>query len=270
MRRVVLLTLAGLLAVGVSGAGAAVTRDVKALNSHFSPHRIIAVTDDSVRWTNNDAIPHTVTPFFSGNLMPGTPQTWVFNTQGTFPYECTFHYGMTGTVAVYNLYFAGPVSSVLYGKTAAMSGYAPDNSSVTINRMVNGTPNLVTSVTSNGMGRFTKSIPAVPGLYRADTGTRISALVRVNVKPRLAVTSRRKGKAYWITISTNPNQSGAKVVLERKKGFSWRKLATHTLGSGSKTVFKVVPTTRMSVRLRLTAPVGGYAKNTSGTLTLRP
>ena len=180
---------------------------------------------------------------------------------------------MTGTVSVYDLYFAGPSAPVLYGKTAAMTGYAPEGSTVNVNK-VGGLANPVATVTANAAtGKFTLSLPAVPGQYQAAVSVpsaRSSSLVRVKVKPKLKVTSRKRGGTCRITVSTTPNQAGAKMVLERKKGFSWRRLATHTLGSRSKTVFKVVPKAKMSVRLRLSVPVGGYAPNTSGTLTLRP
>jgi plastocyanin len=275
--RAVLLTLAGLLAVGVSGAAAA-ERNVSIKNNTFTPHRVIAVTDDSVKWTNNEVFAgrnHTVTSdtaalFDSPTLGLGGVFTHTFALHGVYSYHCAIHPFMHGVVAVYDLYFTAP-ASVVFGKTAAVSGYAVENSSVTIKRLNGGSPVVVTTVGANvTTGRFTASLPAVPDEYWAEDGARTSAHIKIAVKPKLTVKSRKKGKARWITVSTNPSQTGGKMLLERKKGHSWKKLATHTLGAGSKTVFKVVPTAKMHVRLRLSAPVGGYAKTTSGTLTLRP
>jgi plastocyanin len=271
--RVMLLALTGLLAVGVPTAGAAFTRDVAAANLRFTLQRMIAVTGDSVRWTNNDAMTvHSVTQIFQEDLVFGTPQIKLFNTPGTFAYHCRFHPGMIGTVSVYDLYFAGPSAAVLYGRTAAMTGYAPEGSTVDINKIGGLANPVATPVVNASTGKFTASILAVPGQYEAVTTSpaHMSSPVRVNVKPKLAVTKRHSGRTFWITVKATPNQSGATMVLERRKGFGWKKLASHNLGAASKTVFKVVTATKISVRLRLSAPVGGYAKTTSSTLTLRP
>jgi plastocyanin len=57
-----------------------------------------------VKWTNNDAIAHTVTSntgaFDSGNMAAGATYSYTFSTAGTYNYHCTYHSGMTGTVMV--------------------------------------------------------------------------------------------------------------------------------------------------------------------------
>jgi plastocyanin len=277
--RALVLALAGLLALGVSNAGAVVTRDVSIKNNLYMPQRAIALVGDTVRWKNNE-LPgpnrtHTVTSAAfpsSGAIVPGDEFTGVFGSVGSYPYYCEFHTFMRGTVAVYNLYLTGPASAVLFGKNAVLSGYAPEGSLVEINK-IGGAANPVASVSANALtGKFTASILAVPGQYQAVTASpaRTSSSVKVNVKPKLAVTKRHSGRTFWITVKATPNQSGATMVLERRKGFGWKRLASHNLGAASKTVFKVITATKISVRLRLSAPVGGYAKTTSSTLTLRP
>jgi plastocyanin len=278
--RVVWLALAGLLALGVSNAGAVVTRDVSIKNNLYTPQRVIALVGDTVRWRNNE-LPgpsriHTVTSVAfpssgAGAIVPGDEFTRVFGSVGSYPYHCEFHPFMQGRVSVYNLYLTGPASAVLFGKNALLSGYA-EGSPVEINK-IDGAANPVASVTANALtGKFTAPILAVPGQYEAVTTSpaHTSSPVRVNVKPKLAVTKRHSGRTFWITVKATPNQAGATMVLERRKGFGWKKLASHNVGAASKTVFKVITATRISVRLRLSAPVGGYAKTTSSTLTLRP
>ncbi len=72
----------------------------------FSPPTITVVVgvNNTVRWTNNDTAPHTVTAsdhsFDSGNLNPGDTWTYTFNTPGTYTYVCTYHPWMKGTVIV--------------------------------------------------------------------------------------------------------------------------------------------------------------------------
>jgi plastocyanin len=281
MRRVALIALAGVLAVSVSNAAAA-QRAVSIKNNAYTPGRAIAVAGDTVRWTNNEAPgpdrTHTVTSTdfpSSGALLPGEFFTsGVFVSPGTFAYHCDIHPFMQGTVAVYDLYFVGPGSSVRYGTGAPVSGYAPEAAgTVQINKVVSGVPSFVKTVAVNATtGKFATTIPAIPGQYQAVTTTpsRTSSLIRVNVRPRLSVTKRKQGKTFWLTVKTTPNQTGATIVLDRKRSSGWKKVAAHRLGTASKTTFKVVTSTRISVRFRLINPVHGYSKTTSGTLALRP
>jgi len=58
-----------------------------------------------VTWTNKDSSPHTVTSdsgteLSSGSLGQNATYSHTFNTAGTFPYHCTFHSSMTGSITV--------------------------------------------------------------------------------------------------------------------------------------------------------------------------
>jgi plastocyanin len=57
-----------------------------------------------VTWTNTDAIDHTTTSdtgmWDSGVLTPGSTFTFTFAEVGTFPYHCTIHPTLTGTIVV--------------------------------------------------------------------------------------------------------------------------------------------------------------------------
>jgi plastocyanin len=57
-----------------------------------------------VSWTNNGATVHNVTSnsgaFASGSLNPGATFQYTFTTAGSYPYACTLHAGMNGTVMV--------------------------------------------------------------------------------------------------------------------------------------------------------------------------
>jgi plastocyanin len=59
---------------------------------------------DSVKWTNEDSITHTVTAddgaFDSGNLAAGKAFSFTFDQAGTFAYHGKIHQRMTGTVTV--------------------------------------------------------------------------------------------------------------------------------------------------------------------------
>jgi plastocyanin len=73
----------------------------------FSPATVTVQVGDTVRWTNNDGVPHTSTStgngddeWDSGNLSNGESYERVFETPGEFDYTCTVHPMMTGTVTV--------------------------------------------------------------------------------------------------------------------------------------------------------------------------
>ena len=70
----------------------------------FTPNSITVTAGTTVTWTNTDNMTHTVTSttgvFNSGNLPSGNNFSFKFTTAGTFPYKCTIHPSMTGTVIV--------------------------------------------------------------------------------------------------------------------------------------------------------------------------
>ena len=72
----------------------------------FTPSVITVVigVNNTVEWTNNDSVPHTVTAndgsFSSGNLNPGDDFVWTFANAGNFTYHCSYHSWMKGTVIV--------------------------------------------------------------------------------------------------------------------------------------------------------------------------
>jgi plastocyanin len=63
-----------------------------------------AANNVTVTWTNNDGGAHTVTSdtglFDSGNLNPGMTFSRAFPTAGSYPFHCTYHPYMTGTITV--------------------------------------------------------------------------------------------------------------------------------------------------------------------------
>jgi plastocyanin len=70
----------------------------------FSPQTLTVARGSSVRWTNADVAPHTVTAgdgsFASGTLAQNATFTRAFPIAGTFAYRCAIHPSMTGTVVV--------------------------------------------------------------------------------------------------------------------------------------------------------------------------
>jgi plastocyanin len=70
----------------------------------FNPASVQVKVGDTVVWTNNDDRDHTVISrngaFKSDNIKPGGSFSFHFTKAGTFPYGCTYHPRMAGTVVV--------------------------------------------------------------------------------------------------------------------------------------------------------------------------
>jgi plastocyanin len=70
----------------------------------FNPSSLTIIKGANVTWTNDDSTTHTVTSdtgaFESGNLSPGNSFTHQFSDTGTFPYHCSIHTFMKGTITV--------------------------------------------------------------------------------------------------------------------------------------------------------------------------
>ena len=77
---------------------------VSARDSFFSPDTIHVDVGLPVRWTNDGALNHTVvsdSALWTSNTL--SPTWWFevrFDSAGTYPYHCSLHSGMTGTVVV--------------------------------------------------------------------------------------------------------------------------------------------------------------------------
>ncbi len=101
MRALALLPLALLLATPARATNAA----VKVEDFAFKPATVTIKAGESVTWTLAANEPnHTVTAddnSFNGSLTSATPTySHTFPSQGSFPYHCSIHTSMTGTVNV--------------------------------------------------------------------------------------------------------------------------------------------------------------------------
>jgi plastocyanin len=85
------------------------TNEVLMQNIAFSPASKTVAVGTTVKWTNKDNTTHDVisgTPgnpsglFNSGDFGANGEFTFTFNQTGTFPYFCSHHAGMTGTITV--------------------------------------------------------------------------------------------------------------------------------------------------------------------------
>jgi len=106
MMAVVLLTAGPLNVAANAQSAAPATVEVKIDNFSFGPATLTVAVGTTVTWTNRDDIPHTVVStddpraFRSKVLDTDEKFSYTFTKAGTFPYFCSVHPKMTGTVVV--------------------------------------------------------------------------------------------------------------------------------------------------------------------------
>jgi plastocyanin len=78
--------------------------DIDIRDFAFAPAAVAVLPGATVRWTNHDTFPHTVTSdsgaFNSGQIAPGASFSFVFTSPGAFAYHCDYHPGMQGAITV--------------------------------------------------------------------------------------------------------------------------------------------------------------------------
>jgi len=71
----------------------------------YSPANATVAVGTTVSWLNSDNTTHTSvatngSAFSSGNIAPNARFNFTFTSKGTFPYFCTIHPNMVGTITV--------------------------------------------------------------------------------------------------------------------------------------------------------------------------
>lgn len=92
-----------LAAVVISGC-TSTTNTVTIQNMSFNPSTLNIQVGTTVTWINKDSTTHHVVSdtgvFDSGDLSTGMSYNYTFNQTGTFPYHCSIHPSMKGTIVV--------------------------------------------------------------------------------------------------------------------------------------------------------------------------
>lgn len=87
-----------------AGPTAPAGTSVRMAGSRFEPSTLTIAPGETVRWFNDDALPHTVSAndgrWDSGDLVPGQGFERSFDQSGSYAYLCRYHAGMAGTIAV--------------------------------------------------------------------------------------------------------------------------------------------------------------------------
>jgi plastocyanin len=282
-RRVLALAVPGaVLVVAVSGAIAAagnVARDVDIPGKLFEPERLEVLVGDTVTWTNDDAVTHTVTAdkksFDSGDLTPHGAFSVTFDRPGRITYHCAIHRFMTGEIDVFAVALSGPLDPVAIGREFSLRGLAaPGTDLVTIERRdANSTFVREADAFPSADGRFAVTVPAgISTDYRAVAGTLTSPLVHVDVSPRVALHVERIGRRERLIGSAAPPQPGmpALVQVYSRERFDWVRLARVRFDAGSRIRFTLSPRKELYLRLFLLHATPGLVGGMSNVVSVRP
>ena len=84
-------------------AGTAADVDASVSGNTWGP--VTASVGDVITWTNSDAVAHKValddgSCTMSANITGEAPQSLIFNVAGSFPFTCTIHPSMKGTIVI--------------------------------------------------------------------------------------------------------------------------------------------------------------------------
>jgi plastocyanin len=101
---IAMLLLAGSPSVKANDQPSAASAEVKIDNFSFGPQTVTIAVGATVTWTNRDDIPHTVVStdgVFKSKVRDTDEKfSYTFTKAGTYPYYCSVHPKMTGTVVV--------------------------------------------------------------------------------------------------------------------------------------------------------------------------
>jgi plastocyanin len=202
------------------GGGTATEHAVAINDAGYAPGEVVVAPGHHVVWTNGGVNPHTVTAdggaFDSGILQArGKFDLTAPATTGTFPYHCTLHTFMRGTLVVSTLSLEGP-RLVIVGKTASVHGAAPGTvagTPVAVESYATGAWTQIAATTIAADGTFQVRTPALTkgAALRARIGADISPTLNVPVAPR--VTAKRAGKRT-LAVTVRPARAG-RARLER-------------------------------------------------------
>jgi len=135
-----LFVVAIVMVVGVSGCTSqnqtSSTNSVNIQNMAFSPSTLTVPVGTTVTWKNLDNVAHHVVSdtgaFDSGVLNNGQSFNFTFTKAGNYPYHCSIHPSMTGTIIV---------TSTGSGTGSGTSNQSTQNSSTNSNKSSSNTSN---------------------------------------------------------------------------------------------------------------------------------
>lgn len=259
------------IVVAVAAHAAAGVQEVTMPGTLYAPGELDVLAGQTVEWRNTDSKTHTVTEdddaFGSGYLSPGSTFSRTFASTGTFTYHCSIHRSMRGVVRVFSLILTGPPRPLPPAWAVSLRGISPTpGGAVVLERMSRGAVTQVAQTSAAADGSFAFNLrPTEPAAYRARAAEARSPVLRVTVKPNIALAAL----GSRLTVTTAPGRPGSIALLQTydRDRFDWITVARAKLDAASKATFDVPLAsthTRVVVRGR-----DGWAAGISRTLITR-
>jgi plastocyanin len=194
----------------LAGSAQAASHAVKIANFEYSPTPLTIDVGDSITWSNEGFITHTVTAadgmFDSGNLKGGTTFSFTFTSPGDMRYACSIHPQMHGEVIVKGAHGDGHGGS----GGGAHGGPAPQ-----------------------------------PPQPRPGVG----ASGPTGITLRLSRIARQHGRFTAIAIRTTRPGARILLELYSREHFSWRQVAHTTADAAGKATLRLRPTVHLPLRV---------------------
>lgn len=167
----------------------------------FQPTTLTIATGTTVNWTNNDSAAHTATSdtgvWSSGAIGQNGTYSFTFSQPGTYPYHCTIHAFMKGTIVVEGSPSASPTATAT----------------------VTPRPHLVLKVHGAlHVGHSSTLKVTVRSAGHAVKGARVVFDGRkVGISKLAKVKSNKSGKVTFAHL--RPSRSGKAILTATKSGF---------------------------------------------------
>ena len=239
----------------------------------FGPGQLDVLPGETVEWDNVSARTHTVTAdsgaFDAGEVAPGAKFSYVFASEGLFPYHCTIHAGMVGEVDVRRVILGAlPTAPVNAGDPVEFEGRtATPGEPVLVQRSIAGGEfRTIGTAAAAPDGTWSTAIPAQStGDYRAASAAGVSGVRRMIVADRKILV---RATSSGVSVSVSPPLPYARVALmqDLRERFGWWPALRTRLDYVSQASFKVARPAR--VRVVLVAKDGWTTLATSPVLQL--
>jgi plastocyanin len=279
-RGALLASLAVAAALPAPAAAESVT--ITMPGKYFDPARVTAVAGDTIRFRNNDLVTHDVRiaggAFASGPM--GRFASWIQAVEqpGEYPFVCTLHAFMSGSIGVVAATLAGLPDGVLAGEPLTLSGRArAGTAQLGLERAGAGGMWLALDdpVAAAPDGTFSVTTPAMEGAsYRVTTPAGPSPAVTPKVTARIDVHVTLRRRALSVHAMPAPAGMVATLELYDRWRYRWRARRTVRLDAHGGAAFRLPARARTYARIALRRPHGpalAYSRvlRTSGGRTAR-
>jgi hypothetical protein len=262
-------------------AVAAMGPAVSIFASSYAPPRVDVVAGDTVMWTDDSVLQHTVTAADGGwsspRMFSGAMFEHRFDEVGATAYFCEVHPFMRGEVDVHGLPRAAPCVPGAPGRPFTVTGRAAlaPGSVVSIEAAEDGAAfRRLAQATVDDHGGFRAPVTvATTTSLRAVAGADASPPVQLRVVDRrLRAAARSAARGAVVTASVTPAAPGATVVLQLRlrERFGWWPVRRARLGRDSRVRFSVRLRRPARGRVVLTLSDGATALARSSELRLGP